>query len=271
MKKNHLADATSPYLLQHADNPVDWHEWSEEALSLARDSGRPILLSIGYSACHWCHVMAHESFEDTQTAELMNELYVNIKVDREERPDLDKIYQSAHQLLAQCPGGWPLTVFLTPDDQAPFFAGTYFPDKPRHGLPAFRDLLRSIANAYDEQRREILEQNRALLNALSQLNPSETQAGKELDSTPLELARQQLAASFDETHGGFDIWGQCKNSGGDSHAAVYYTFLTVIDIKEDKWLAYLACPCLTQITDQSVWPFDPDTYTVGIGSSARIP
>ena len=203
MKTNHLSDATSPYLLQHADNPVDWHEWGEEALSLARSSGRPILLSIGYSACHWCHVMAHESFEDTQTAELMNELYVNIKVDREERPDLDKIYQSAHQLLAQRPGGWPLTVFLTPEDQAPFFAGTYFPDKARHGLPAFRDLLRNIANAYDQQRQEILEQNRALLDALSRLNPSEAQAGKALDSAPLELARQQLAASFDETHGGF--------------------------------------------------------------------
>jgi len=203
MKKNHLAEATSPYLLQHADNPVDWHEWGEESLSLARSSGRPILLSIGYSACHWCHVMAHESFDDTQTAKLMNELYVNIKVDREERPDLDKIYQSAHQLLAQRPGGWPLTVFLTPEDQAPFFVGTYFPDKPRHGLPAFRDLLRNIANAYDQQPQEILEQNRALLDALSQLNPSSAQTGKVLDSAPLELARQQLAASFDETHGGF--------------------------------------------------------------------
>ena len=120
-------------------NPVDWYPWGQEALELARSSGKPILLSIGYSACHWCHVMAHESFEDAATAALMNELFVNIKVDREERPDIDKIYQFAHQVLTQRGGGWPLTMFLTHDDQKPFFGGTYFPDKARYGMPAFSD------------------------------------------------------------------------------------------------------------------------------------
>ena len=200
---NQLADATSPYLLQHADNPVDWYQWGEEALSLAREQQKPILLSIGYSACHWCHVMAHESFENDETAALMNKLFINIKVDREERPDLDRIYQSAHQLLAQRPGGWPLTVFLTPDDQNPFFAGTYFPDQPRHGLPGFKDLLRHIAAAYREQQSEIRVQNQALRNALAQLNPEPDDSAVALDSAPLELARQQLGRSFDETHGGF--------------------------------------------------------------------
>ena len=133
---NRLADSSSPYLRQHAGNPVDWHPWDEEALALARDSGRPILLSVGYAACHWCHVMAHESFEDEATAAIMNRRYVNVKVDREERPDLDKIYQTAQMLLTRRGGGWPLTMFLTPEERTPFFGGTYFPPEPRHGLPA---------------------------------------------------------------------------------------------------------------------------------------
>jgi uncharacterized protein YyaL (SSP411 family) len=203
MPRNHLANATSPYLLQHADNPVDWYPWGREALNLARESGKPILLSIGYSACHWCHVMAHESFEEPETAALMNDLFINIKVDREERPDLDRIYQSAHQLLAQRPGGWPLTLFLTPDDQTPFFAGTYFPPEPRHGLPAFRDLLQQVTNAWQGQQQEIRDQNRSLLTTLSRLNPAPLDDDRMLDSAPLETARQQLARSFDETHGGF--------------------------------------------------------------------
>ena len=132
---NALAQETSPYLQQHAHNPVEWYPWDARALEIARRTGKPILLSIGYSACHWCHVMAHESFEDPATAAVMNELFVNIKVDREERPDLDRIYQLAHQLLTQRSGGWPLTMFLTHDDQRPFFGGTYFPDKPRQGMP----------------------------------------------------------------------------------------------------------------------------------------
>ncbi len=203
MANNKLADATSPYLLQHANNPVSWYPWGEEALALAQAENRPILLSIGYSACHWCHVMAHESFEDEATAALMNELYINIKVDREERPDLDNIYQSAHQLLAQRPGGWPLTVFLMPEDQTPFFTGTYFPREARHGLPAFSELLRSISSAYQLQRAEIQEQNLALQDALSRLNPSHSDADQILDTTPLESAHKELINSFDEINGGF--------------------------------------------------------------------
>ncbi len=202
MGANRLSLSTSPYLQQHADNPVEWHLWDDEALDLARKLDKPILLSIGYSACHWCHVMAHESFEDEETAALMNQLFVNIKVDREERPDLDKIYQSAHQLLAQRPGGWPLTVFLTPGDQVPFFAGTYFPKHSKYGMPPFMDVLRSIEGAYRSQREQIEQQNLSLLTAISSLNPV-TDSGSVLESAPLESARQQLAGSFEEQHGGF--------------------------------------------------------------------
>jgi hypothetical protein len=198
---NRLADATSPYLQQHAHNPVDWWPWCEEALETARTQDKPILLSIGYSACHWCHVMAHESFEDPETAEVMNRLFVNIKVDREERPDLDKIYQTAHQILTKRPGGWPLTLFLTPDDQTPFFAGTYFPNEPRHGLPAFSRLLEGVEAAYRGQGPAIRKQNRSLMDALAQLDPG---GGGEIpNGAPLDEARQQLAESFDATHGGF--------------------------------------------------------------------
>jgi len=157
---NRLARETSPYLLQHAQNPVDWHPWGEPAFAAARASGKPVLLSIGYSACHWCHVMAHESFEDPATAAVMNQLFVNIKVDREERPDVDRIYQLAHQLLTRRSGGWPLTMFLCHDDQRPFFGGTYFPPMPRHGMPAFTDLLRRVAQVYQEHGAELRGQCR---------------------------------------------------------------------------------------------------------------
>ena len=203
--QNRLAETTSPYLQQHADNPVAWWPWCQEALALARREDKPILLSIGYSACHWCHVMAHESFEDETTAKLMNRLFVNIKVDREERPDLDKIYQTAHQLLAQRSGGWPLTVFLTPDDLAPFFAGTYFPKQRRHGLLSFQELLIGVERAYREQPDAIREQNASLREALAQLDgPGSGLAGEPLsDLTPLDQARRQLAGSFDKANGGF--------------------------------------------------------------------
>ena len=200
---NRLATQTSPYLLQHADNPVHWHPWDATALALAKQLGKPILLSIGYSACHWCHVMAHESFEDPATAELMNALYVNVKVDREERPDLDKIYQSAHQLLNQRGGGWPLTVFLSPLDHTPFFAGTYFPDQPRHGMPSFREVLQHIADFYHQHPDAVREQNRSLSEALADLNPADPVSPETLDSLPLDQARQELAASFDHNFGGF--------------------------------------------------------------------
>ena len=163
---NRLAQETSPYLLQHADNPVDWYPWGEEALSRARDENKPILLSVGYSACHWCHVMAHESFEDPAVAEVMNRLFVNIKVDREERPDLDQIYQLAHQMLAQRAGGWPLTMFLSPQG-VPFFGGTYFPRTARYGMPAFPQLCERIAAIWSEKRAEIEAQNAEVLDAFS--------------------------------------------------------------------------------------------------------
>jgi uncharacterized protein YyaL (SSP411 family) len=202
MRRNHLADETSPYLLQHAENPVDWFPWGEEALSKAVRENKPILLSIGYSACHWCHVMAHESFEDMSTAALMNDLFVNIKVDREERPDLDKIYQIAQQLLTHGSGGWPLTMFLTPGDQQPFFGGTYFPKEPRFGMPAFREILARVAQYFREQGSQIAAQNEQLQAALSNLAPP-TLPGVELDASPLAAARGALERSFDSEFGGF--------------------------------------------------------------------
>ena len=201
---NALTNETSPYLLQHAGNPVDWQPWGPEALDRALREDKPILLSIGYSACHWCHVMAHESFEDEETARLMNELYVNIKIDREERPDIDKIYQTAHQLLARRGGGWPLTVMLTPDDHAPFFAGTYFPDSPRHGMPSFRQVLTGVARLYRERRDDIRRQNASLIEALAGLDPGAgTEAGATLTAAALDAARVALMQSHDPRHGGF--------------------------------------------------------------------
>src|SRR5690349_9161328 len=152
---NRLASATSPYLLQHQDNPVDWWEWSPEAFEEARSSGRPVLLSVGYAACHWCHVMAHESFEDEATAAYMNEHFVNVKVDREERPDVDAVYMAVTQALSGH-GGWPMTCFLTPDGE-PFYAGTYYPPSPRPGLPSFRQVLEAIDHAWREQGDEVRE------------------------------------------------------------------------------------------------------------------
>jgi len=200
---NALARETSPYLRQHANNPVDWQPWGPAALERARRENKPILLSIGYSACHWCHVMAHESFEDAETAALMNELYVNIKVDREERPDLDRLYQIAHQMLTQRGGGWPLTMFLTPDDHRPFFGGTYFPSTPRYGMPAFRDLLKRVAEYYTDHEGEIRKQNAALIEAFDTLRPPPADAKTVLNPKPLQQGRELLADEFDADHGGF--------------------------------------------------------------------
>lgn len=200
---NALIHETSPYLLQHARNPVNWYPWCEQALERARRENKPILLSVGYSACHWCHVMAHESFEDPDTAALMNELFVNIKVDREERPDLDKIYQKAHQLLARRPGGWPLTMFLMPEDRMPFFGGTYFPKQPRHRLPAFRDLLRRVSEVYHTHTDDLRQQNVSLAEALASLSPSGSASADAINPGPLDSARMQLIDAVDWEHGGF--------------------------------------------------------------------
>ncbi|HEY6645239.1 thioredoxin domain-containing protein [Povalibacter sp.] len=200
---NRLALETSPYLLQHAGNPVDWYPWGAEALQLARQQNKPILLSIGYSACHWCHVMAHESFDDPATAAVMNELFVNIKVDREERPDLDKIYQIAHQMLIQRGGGWPLTMFLSPQDQQPFFGGTYFPKESRQGMPAFEDLLRRVAEFHRTRAADIAQQSQALQTAFAELSPPAAPAGTALTAEPMVVAREMLAREFDSEYGGF--------------------------------------------------------------------
>ncbi len=199
---NRLQHETSPYLQQHAGNPVHWWPWCDEALELARREDRPILLSIGYSACHWCHVMAHESFEDAEVAALMNRLFVNIKVDREERPDLDQIYQSAHQLLARRGGGWPLTVFLTPDG-TPFFSGTYFPKTPRYQLPGFPDLLEQISVAFRNQRAAIDEQNASLRAALARSDATGRAHPSDFSPAPLKALIATLASTFDTRHGGF--------------------------------------------------------------------
>jgi uncharacterized protein YyaL (SSP411 family) len=199
---NRLADETSPYLQQHAHNPVDWHPWGEQALTLARQQDKPILLSIGYSACHWCHVMAHESFEDDEVAAVMNALFINIKVDREERPDLDQIYQSGHQMLTQRTGGWPLTMFLTPDG-SPFYGGTYFPKTPRHGLPGFTDLCQRVIEAFTSKRSEIEAQNAEVRRALAAMAPSMSGLPAELNSQPIQNALDLLARSFDPRWGGF--------------------------------------------------------------------
>ena len=202
--RNRLAGETSPYLQQHADNPVDWYPWSEEALALARRENKPILLSIGYSACHWCHVMAHESFEDPATARVMNELFVNIKVDREERPDIDRIYQIAYQLLNRRAGGWPLTMFLTPDDQVPFFAATYVPREARYGMPAFVDLIQRLMGFYRERESEIRQQNDSLMEVLGRIAAGpETEGPAKLDDRPWEASRNLLISSLDRQYGGF--------------------------------------------------------------------
>ncbi len=201
---NRLIHETSPYLRQHAHNPVDWYPWGEEALDRARREGKPILLSIGYSACHWCHVMAHESFEDEATAQVMNELFVNIKVDREERPDLDKIYQTAFQMLHRRAGGWPLTMFLTHDDHVPFVGGTYFPKTPRYGMPAFTDILRRVSAHYRQHQPELRQQNQALLDALrAEIAAPAAADAAVLNDTPLRAARDALIHSFDPVHSGF--------------------------------------------------------------------
>jgi len=199
---NYLAQETSPYLQQHADNPVDWHAWNAASLQLARDQNKPILLSIGYSACHWCHVMAHESFEDEDVAALMNRHFINIKVDREERPDLDQIYQSAHQMLTRRSGGWPLTMFLLPDG-TPFFGGTYFPKQARHGLPAFPALLQRVAEVYAANRNELAAQGQHLLAALADTLPKANKNEILLDDAPLALAVSQHKDNFDNINGGF--------------------------------------------------------------------
>jgi uncharacterized protein YyaL (SSP411 family) len=197
---NRLAGATSPYLLQHADNPVDWYEWGDEAFERARGEDRPLLVSVGYSSCHWCHVMAHESFEDRSTAELMNELFVNVKVDREERPDVDAVTMEATVGMTGS-GGWPTTVFMTPDAK-PFYAGTYFPPEPRHGLASFQDVLRAVSHAWRERRADVESQAGRIDESLrrgAEVEPSK----QPLTQSLLREAAWEISRTFESAFGGF--------------------------------------------------------------------
>src|SRR5437660_8167347 len=197
---NKLAGESSPYLLQHQDNPVNWHPWGEEALARAREEDKPLLVSVGYSACHWCHVMAHESFEDPAVAALMNEHFVCIKVDREERPDIDAICMDACQAMTGH-GGWPLNAFLTPE-LVPFFAGTYFPPQPRHGLPSWRMVLLAVADAFDKRREEIGQQGREMLRRLG-ATATLAPAGEPITQEGLQAAVGSLRQAYDAQAGGF--------------------------------------------------------------------
>ncbi len=239
---NRLSAETSPYLLQHADNPVHWQPWDAASLALARQENRPILLSIGYSACHWCHVMAHESFEDPETAAVMNRLFVNIKVDREERPDLDQIYQTAHQMLTQRSGGWPLTLFLAPDG-TPFFGGTYFPREPRYGLPGFGDLCERVAEAFRTRRGDIETQNAELRRALAGTVPEAPATAAEFDPKPLAAAEESLARGFDRSHGGF----------GGAPKFPHPTDLAFLLRRSDPGLRQMALTTLTRMSEGGIY------------------
>ncbi len=211
---NRLACETSPYLKQHAGNPVAWQPWDDAALLAARAADKPILLSIGYSACHWCHVMAHESFENEAVAAVMNRLFVCIKVDREERPDLDRVYQAAHNLLARRAGGWPLTMFLAPDDLTPFFGGTYFPAEARFGLPAFPDLLVSVERYFRDHRAELADQGPRLCEILKASDHGHDIPGEAEGAPPAARALADLKQQFDEVDGGFGGAPKFPHPGG---------------------------------------------------------
>jgi uncharacterized protein len=213
---NRLAHETSPYLLQHAHNPVDWYPWSEEAFAKAKKENKPVLLSIGYSACHWCHVMERESFENEEIAQLMNDLFINIKVDREERPDLDEIYMNAVQMLTGR-GGWPMTMFLTPDRQ-PFYGGTYFPPEDRHGMPGFPRILQGVAHAYRDKPEDVQKSIEQILSALKRMCHSEDHEHAFAPET-IGKAAEQIASAYDAENGGLGQAPKFPNPG------VYELFL----------------------------------------------
>ncbi len=239
---NRLSAETSPYLLQHADNPVHWQPWDEASLALAREENRPILLSIGYSACHWCHVMAHESFEDEAVAAVMNRFFVNIKVDREERPDLDQIYQTAHQMLTRRSGGWPLTMFLSPDG-VPFFGGTYFPREPRYGLPGFADLCIRVAEAFRDRRDDITAQAGELCAALAATAPEKAATDAAFDAAPLAAAQAMLTRAFDRRYGGF----------GDAPKFPHPTDLAFLLCRDDSASREIALTTLTRMSEGGIY------------------
>ncbi|HXP35248.1 MAG TPA: thioredoxin domain-containing protein, partial [Chthoniobacterales bacterium] len=198
---NRLAQEKSPYLLQHAHNPVDWYPWGEEAFAKARRENKPIFLSIGYSTCHWCHVMAHESFENEETSAIMNREFVNIKVDREERPDVDRVYMTFVQATTGG-GGWPMSVWLTPDLK-PFVGGTYFPPVDRYGQPGFTKVLERIAAAWKQDHEKIAQQSGKIIDALRESQNAQPEAAGKIDNQLFQTAYEQLSRSFDDKEGGF--------------------------------------------------------------------
>ncbi|MEM2856573.1 MAG: thioredoxin domain-containing protein [Candidatus Nitrosocaldaceae archaeon] len=227
---NRLAKESSPYLLQHADNPVDWYPWSEEALNTAKNSNKPIFLSIGYSACHWCHVMEHESFEDKDIAMIMNKNFINIKVDREERPDIDEVYQRVSQLVTGT-GGWPLSVFLTPDLK-PFYVGTYFPPDDRYGMPGFKTLIQKLADAWINDREAIEKQAEYILKGLREIDNFNIKGADYIDKNLLDEAAINLLQNIDEINGGFGTAPKFPNSMLLSFMLRYYRLTNISKFKE---------------------------------------
>ena len=250
--RNRLVGESSPYLVQHAANPVDWFPWGPEALERARREDKPILLSIGYSACHWCHVMAHESFEDGPISRVMNDLFVNIKVDREERPDIDRIYQVAQQVLTQRSGGWPLTMFLTPGDQMPFFGGTYFPPVARHGMPGFADLLRHVAAHFRAERASIEAQNGRLATLFRSLEPPAPAPGTVLSAETLTRARVLLERDFDSKFGGFGAAPKFPHVGYVERLLRHWS-ATAHDDAPDLQALFMACLTLTRMAEGGLY------------------
>ena len=241
---NRLAREQSPYLLQHANNPVDWYPWGPEAFEAARASGKPIFLSIGYATCHWCHVMERESFEDEETARLMNEWFVPIKVDREERPDLDQIYMEAVQAFSGR-GGWPLTMFLTPEGK-PFFGGTYFPPQERHGLPAFKQVLAAVARAYRERSQDVAHNVEKLTQAITALNDYTGQAG-DLPKSIVAEAGAALARHYDRTYGGLGQAPKFPNS------FAFSLFLRALDMTGDTAYVEIIERTLTRMAKGGIY------------------
>ena len=244
MHANRLIHESSPYLLQHAHNPVDWHPWGEEALQRAKTENKPILLSIGYSACHWCHVMEKESFENEEIAALMNENFVNIKVDREERPDLDEIYMNAVQMLTGR-GGWPMTVFLTPEGK-PFFGGTYFPPEDRYGVPGFPKVLKAVAQAYRDRAREVEQSVEQILTALNRLT-SLAESDRPVSPEIIPQSADKLSQAYDPDYGGFGRAPKFPNAG------VFELFLRAYrKSKNDRFLAMIA-HTLTKMAEGGIY------------------
>ena len=244
MHVNRLIHESSPYLLQHAHNPVDWHPWGEEALEKAKGENKPILLSIGYSACHWCHVMEKESFENGEIAALMNENFVNIKVDREERPDLDELYMNAVQMLTGR-GGWPMTVFLTPEGK-PFFGGTYFPPEDRYGVPGFPKVLKAVAQAYRERANEVAQSVEQILTALSRLT-SFTESSRSFSPEIMAESAENLSQAYDPEYGGFGRAPKFPNAG------VFELFLRAYRKSKNERFLQIVAHTLTKMAEGGIY------------------